>query len=325
MAPLLQIRGLRKEFRIRRAGRDVSVKAVDGVDLEVFPGDTLGLVGESGSGKTTLARCALRLLEPTAGSILFNGVDLLSLNPSALRRKRREFQIIFQDAAASLDPRMTLRETLLEPFEVQGVATLPERESRVRELLEAVSLDPVLLDRLPGSLSGGQQQRVAIARALALKPRLLIADEPVSALDASVQAQILNLLLKLQNRFGLTLILISHSLTVIHYLSTTVAVMYLGRIVEEGPTGQFFTHPRHPYSQLLLQSMPVLDPAARREKPPSIGGEIPTPAAPPAGCHFHPRCPRVMSECRKTYPDLVSWGQDTRVACFLYTSDSGGS
>jgi len=225
----------------------------------------LGLVGESGSGKTTLARCALRLLEPTAGSILFNGVDLLSLNPSALRRKRREFQIIFQDAAASLDPRMTLRETLLEPFEVQGVATLPERESRVRELLEAVSLDPALLDRLPGSLSGGQQQRVAIARALALKPRLLIADEPVSALDASVQAQILNLLLKLQNRFGLTLILISHSLTVIHYLSTTVAVMYLGRIVEEGPTGQFFTYPRHPYSQLLLQSMPVLDPAARRE------------------------------------------------------------
>jgi|SRR6266540_4014052 len=324
MMPLLQIRGLHREFRIRRAGRDVSVRAVDGVDLEVFPGETLGLVGESGSGKTTLARCALRLLEPTAGSILFNGVDLLSLNPSALRLKRREFQIIFQDAAASLDPRMTLHETLLEPFEVQGLATPPERESRIRELLEAVSLDPTFLDRLPGSLSGGQQQRVAIARALALKPRLLIADEPVSALDASVQAQILNLLRELQKRFGLTLILISHSLTVIQYLSTRVAVMYLGRVVEEGPTAEFFGCPRHPYSQLLLQSMPVLDPSARREKT-SIGGEIPTPAAPPAGCHFHPRCPRVMSECRRTYPGLVSWGQDTRVACFLYTSHSGGS
>jgi oligopeptide/dipeptide ABC transporter ATP-binding protein len=318
MAPLLSTRGLRKEFRTSAGGKLVLFPAFDGIDLEIFPGETIGLVGESGCGKTTLARCLLRLLEPSSGSIQFDGTDLRALSPAGLRRMRREFQIIFQDSFGSLDPRMTVSRILSEPFEVQGMGTRQERENWIRELMDAVGLDLSMADRSPGLLSGGQQQRVAIARALALKPRFLIADEPVSALDASVQAQVLNLLADLQRRYGLTLMLISHSLPVVRYLSSRVAVMYLGRIVEEAPSEDFFRSPKHPYSKALVASMPSLDPAARRERT-RLKGEIPSPVSPPSGCHFHPRCPQVMDRCRCEYPRLISITEREKVACFLYS------
>jgi len=316
MEPLLKISGLRKEFR-GASGRPL--RAVDGIDLEVYPGETLGLVGESGCGKTTLARCALRLLEPTAGRICFDGVDLLSISPSDLRRKRREFQIIFQDPLAALDPRMTAGQIIAEPFEVHGLGDRTETETWVRELLEAVALDRSLIRARPASLSGGQQQRVGIARALALRPRLIVADEPVSALDASVQAQILNLMIELQNRFSLTLVLISHSLAVVHYLCTRVVVMYLGRIVEDAPAEDFFRQPLHPYSQLLLRSMPSLELGGGSPQT-AIGGEIPSPLNPPSGCAFHPRCPQAQPKCRDEAPRLEERAPNGKVACFLYTS-----
>src|SRR5438093_1760090 len=319
MTPLLlKAEGLRKEFRIKARGKVVFFPAVDGVDLDIHLGETVGLVGESGCGETTLARCLLRLVEPTSGSIQFDRTDLRALSPESLRRKRREFQFIFQDSFASLDPRMTIHQILSEPFEVQGVGTRKEREIWIHEVMDAVGLDPGLTGRRPSLLSGGQQQRVAIARALALRPRFLIADEPVSALDASVQAQVLNLLADLQKLYGLTLLLISHSLAVVHYLATRVAVMYLGRIVEEAPSEDFFRSPKHPYSQALVASMPVLKPGTRWD-PARLPGEIPSPVNPPSGCHFHPRCPQVMERCRRQYPNLVSISESRKVACFLYS------
>ena len=229
--------------------------------------------------------------------------------------------MVFQDPLASLDPRMTGEALLSEPYELQGLGTPRERKTWIGELMEAVALDSSLAQRLPRSLSGGQQQRVGIARALALKPRLLIADEPVSALDASIQAQILNLLSALRTRYDLTILLISHSLPVIHYLSTRVAVMYLGRIVEEAPADSFFAAPRHPYSQALVQSMPVLDTMFQATRP-VLSGEIPSLAYPPSGCHFHPRCPSVMSVCRNKYPALRASAENAKVACFLYTQET---
>ncbi len=316
MEPLLRIRELRKEFRAA-GGRPFP--AVDGVDLDVFPGETLGLVGESGCGKSTLARCALRLLDPTSGSVSYEGADLLSLGPAELRRKRREIQMVFQDSLATLDPRMTVGRIVAEPLEVHVPGSRAEREARVRELLAVVALDPAMRDRMPSSLSGGQQQRVGIARALALEPRLVFADEPVSALDASVQAQILNLLVELQKRFNLTLVLISHSLAVVHYLCTRVAVMYLGRIVEEAPAPEFFAQPLHPYSRLLLRSMPGLNPESRAPRDISAG-EIPSALNPPAGCAFYPRCPQAMHKCQEVSPRLETCSPGRRAACFLYTS-----
>lgn len=340
MAPLLDIHGLHKHFNTG-LWRQTRIYAVNGIDLQVRAGETLGLVGESGCGKTTLARCAVRLLPASSGSIRFDGVDLSSLPPAALRLKRREFQIIFQDAFDSLDPRMTVGDTLLEPLEAQCVGTKRERERWIRELIDAVALDTDVLSRRPASLSGGQQQRVTIARALALKPRLLVADEPVSALDASVQAQILNLLAELQSRYGLTLILISHALPVVRQLCSRVAVMYLGRIVEEAPADLFFQQPKHPYSELLLRSVPVfgasvfgdipnfLSPATHAlDSPRKFGmspvfkppaGELPSPAAPPSGCAFHPRCPHVQEQCRAEAPKLKPGASGSKVACFLYT------
>ncbi len=314
MEPLLRICGLHKEFRVAGGER---LRAVSGADLEVYPGETIGLVGESGCGKSTLARCALRLLEPTSGAVSFDGVDLLALSPANLRRKRREFQMVFQDPLASLDPRMTVGQIIAEPLEVHGLGSRDERDEQVRRLMAAVALDPGQAGCRPSALSGGQQQRVGIARALALEPRLVVADEPVSALDASVQAQILNLLIELQKRFSLTLILISHALAVVHYLCTRVVVMYLGRIVEEAPAADFFRRPLHPYGQLLLSSMPGLDLGSRplRVAP---AGEMPSPIDPPCGCGFHPRCPQVMPECREQAPGLEARMPHRKVACLLY-------
>jgi oligopeptide/dipeptide ABC transporter ATP-binding protein len=317
MGPLLEIRGLRKEFP-GESGRPL--RAVDDVDLEVKPGESLGLVGESGCGKTTLARCALRLLEPTAGRTLFDGIDLGILSPADLRRKRREFQIIFQDPSAALDPRSTVGQIVAEPFEVHGLGDRKAREKWVRELLDAVALDGSLIHARPGSLSGGQQQRVGIARALALRPRLIVADEPVSALDASVQAQILNLMVDLQTRFSLTLVLISHSLSVVRYLCTRVVVMYLGRIVEDARAGDFFRQPRHPYSQLLLRSVPGQDTGGGSPQTAPFG-EIPSPLNPPRGCAFNPRCPQVQPQCRDEAPRLAERAPSGKVACFLCTSE----
>jgi peptide/nickel transport system ATP-binding protein len=317
MAPILEVRGLQKSFGTGLLQKGRSVRALAGVDLRIEQGETLGVVGESSCGKTTLARCALLLLMPDSGSVYFDGCDLLRLSPAELRARRSEFQMVFQDPFSSLDPRMTVSEVLAEPFDIQKRSKGHSRDGRVLELLEVVALDRSLLGRRPSELSGGQQQRIAIARALALKPRLLVADEPISALDASVRAQILNLLGSLRQSLGLTLILISHSLSAVQYLCTRVAVMYLGRIVEEAPAADFFRGPLHPYSQALLESVPIMNPEQGGKKP-VLAGDVPSPAAPPPGCAFHPRCPRAFARCREESPALRS-SQAGKVACFLYT------
>jgi oligopeptide/dipeptide ABC transporter ATP-binding protein len=319
MTPLLEVRGLHVKFGtgLLRSGR--AVHALAGIDLVVQAGETLGLVGESGCGKTTLARCIMKLQEPVEGSVSFDGCDLSRLAPGELRIRRREFQMIFQDPFASLDPRMTIGEILSEPFEAHGLLDAAGRAARARELLDEVALDPGLLSRRPGELSGGQQQRVAIARSLALKPRLLVADEPVSALDVSVQAQILNLLADLRQRHGLTLILISHALPVVRYLCSRVAVMYLGCIVEEAGAEEFFASPQHPYSRALIDSVPSLELDGTSSVKPVLGGDVPSPASRPPGCPFHPRCPRAFARCPVEVPQLESHTPGRKTACFLYS------
>jgi len=316
MTPILEVRGLRKTFVTADLGPRTEVYAVRGVDLHINPGETAGLVGESGCGKSTLARCAIRLLEPDAGSVFFEGADLSRLSAFDLRQRRRDFQMIFQDPLASLDPRMTVAAAIAEPLEAHRLGTRRERDLRVAELMESVALNPALSGRQPALLSGGQQQRVVIARALALRPRLLLADEPMSALDASVQVQILNLLADLQRRLGLTLMMISHSLALIHYLCSHIRVMYLGKIVEESPAEAFFREPQHPYSRLLLESMPARLGSEFTAR--TSGGDIPSPANPPPGCSFHPRCGHATERCRAGVPELVDQGANRRVACFLY-------
>lgn len=314
MIPILEVRGLKVSYPTGLFRRGRSVHALAGVDLAVEAGESLGLVGESGCGKTTFARCALLLQEPAAGSVYFDGCDLHSLSAVGLRQRRREFQMIFQDPLASLDPRMTVGEILAEPLLIHRLVGRSGSGEKIRELLAVVGLDSSLVARHPKELSGGQQQRIAIARALALRPRLLVADEPVSALDASVQAQVLNLLADIRQRFGLTLILISHSLPVIQYLCSRVAVMYLGRIVEDAPVEDFFLKPKHPYSRGLIESAPRMN-SGRPTPAPALLGEVPSPAAPPPGCVFHPRCPRVIPRCRTESPDLEAI-QKAKVACF---------
>jgi peptide/nickel transport system ATP-binding protein len=309
--PLLRVRGLRKYFPIvRGVFRRVvgQVRAVDDVSFDVHEGETLGLVGESGCGKTTTARCILRAMAPSAGEMLYrtrtgDSVDLAPLTRRALRPLRAEIQMIFQDPFGSLNPRMTLFDNVGEPLLVNGMTDRAARAARVAELLELVGLRPEFMHRFPHAFSGGQRQRIGIARALSTNPRLVVADEPVSALDVSVQAQVLNLLLELQQRLGLTFLFVAHDLSVVRHICDRVAVMYVGRIVELAPAASIFARPRHPYTAALLKAVPVADPRV------PIGdvvlrGEVPSPANPPPGCHFHPRCPHADARCRAEAPAL---------------------
>ena len=325
--PLLQVRNLCKYFPVRGGllRRVVQqVKAVDGVSFEIQRGRTLGLVGESGCGKSTLGRAVLRLHEPTAGKVWLDGKDITALPKSALLPWRRRMQIIFQDPYASLSPRRTVAQSIREPLDVHRIGTRAGRARRVEELLEVVGLSAAVMDRYPHEFSGGQRQRIGIARALALNPSFIVADEPVSALDVSVQSQVLNLIARLQREHGIAFLFISHDLAVIQHVSDDVAVMYLGRIVEMASAAEIYRNPKHPYARALLSAAPVPDPARRRTRM-VLPGDVPSPANPPPGCPFHPRCPQAMAKCRTEVPVLVNTrgaGPLHRVACHLHGSDS---
>ncbi len=320
---LLEVRNLKKYYPVRSGvWSRVSghVKAVDGVALSVYERETLGLVGESGCGKTTVGRLVLRLLEPTAGHVRFDGIDLLALRARDLRRVRRRMQLIFQDPYGSLNPRMTVGAMIGEGPRVHGLARGAELARRVAQLLERVGLPAEYQTRYPHEFSGGQRQRIGIARALALQPRFIVCDEPVSALDVSIQAQILNLLQDLQDELGLAYLFISHDLNVIEHVADRIAVMYLGKIVESAPVDELFATPRHPYTVALMSANPVPDPTRRTART-VLSGDVPSPLSPPAGCAFHTRCPRVMDHCRTTPPPLfrTGSGKDAHaVWCHLY-------
>ena len=306
---LLRVDELRKTFN------EGTLVAVDGVSFSIEKGRTLGLVGESGCGKTTAGRCILRLVEPDAGQVVFDGHDLLELTKTEMRRIRRRLQIVFQDPYGSLDPRMSAGAIAEEPLRVHGVGSRGERRAAVRELFERVGLSPAHTDRYPHEFSGGQRQRLSIARAIALKPDLVVCDEPVSALDVSVQAQIVNLLKDLQESDGLSYLFISHDLSVVGHVSDFVAVMYLGRLVEMGLKAAVFDGPAHPYTRALLAASPVMDPKARGKKL-VLSGDVPDPSDPPTGCHFHPRCPLAERKCREEYPPQVCVSDDHWAKCW---------
>ncbi len=318
MTALLQVTGLTKHFPARH-GKG-GIRAVDGVSFTLKSGETLGVVGESGCGKSTLGRTILRLVEPSSGAVVFDGEDLLSLGPAALRARRRDMQMIFQDPFASLDPRLNVGAIVAEPLVIHDIGDRASRRAAVLELLETVGLEPDAAKLYPHEFSGGQRQRIGIARALALRPRLIIADEPVSALDVSIQSQILNLLVELRQRFGLSYIFISHDLAVVEHVSDTVAVMYLGQIVETAPTEALFARPSHPYTQALISAVPQSEPARRGARM-VLKGEMPNPENPPPGCPFHPRCPKAMDLCGGTVPsetDIGTEGRPHLVRCHLY-------
>ena len=320
MSELLVVEGLEKHFPVTQGlvfQRQVgAVKAVDGVSFTVNAGETLGVVGESGCGKSTMARCVARLLQPTGGKIIFDGRDITTLDRSAMRPIRREMMMVFQDPYASLNPRKRVGAIVGEPLEVHGIGTETERKRRVQELLEIVGLNSEHYNRFPHEFSGGQRQRIGIARALAINPKLIICDEPVSALDVSVQAQILNLLKDLQKDFGLTYIFIAHDLNVVRHVSERVMVMYLGKAVELGSRDQLYREPKHPYSGALLSAVPIADPAlGRSRKPIVLQGDVPSPLNPPKACPFHPRCPRfVDGKCNVDTPLLEPVGGDSHLA-----------
>ena len=317
--PLLSVRNLKKYFPIRRgvlSRVSTYVKAVDDISFDIHKGQTLGLVGESGCGKTTTGRAILRLIEPDAGTLRFDGVELLGLNKQELRRKRRDMQLIFQDPYASLNPRMTIRAIVGEPLAIHHLANGSEREHRVADLLRTVGLDPAVMNRYPHEFSGGQRQRIGIARSLALKPKFIVADEPVSALDVSIQAQIINLLADLQEQFGLTYLFISHAIPVIEHISTRIGVMYLGKLVELGTSLQICLSPKHPYTQALLSAVPIPDPAAKKNRI-VLTGDVPTPIDPPSGCRFHTRCPIAVDRCKIEEPPLRKIEDARDVACHL--------
>ncbi len=324
---ILEIKNVKKYFPIRKGLllREVGqVKAVDDVSFSVRKGETLGLVGESGCGKSTLGRTLIRLYEPTAGEIKFKGEDFLHVKGEHLRKMRRDMQMIFQDPYASLDPRMTVGQILLQPFEIHNVMNSKEREARAKELLEIVGLKASHFNRYPHEFSGGQRQRISIARAVALNPSLIIADEPVSALDVSIQAQVLNLMKDLQEKLGLTYVFISHDLSVIEHLCDRIAVMYLGKIVEIATRDELFSHPQHPYTQALIGAIPRVG-AGKKKMKKSLEGEVPSPINPPKGCPFHTRCPQKMDRCDKDLPILKNYEPNQpqhQTACWLF--EKGG-
>jgi len=318
-APLLRARNIFKQFRVGNSilpGGNTIVHAVDDVSLDVWRGETLGLVGESGCGKSTLGRCLVRLYEITAGKLEFEGVDISVAGTRALRPIRQRMQMVFQDPYSSLNPRRRVADLLAEPLKVHGRRTRAEIKERVAELMRLVELSPDHLNRFPHEFSGGQRQRIGIARAIALEPSLVVADEPVSALDVSIQAQIVNLFADLQDRLGLTYVFIAHDLSVVRQVSTRTAVMYLGSIVESGPTEEIFKSPRHPYSEALISAVPVadLDRTGRRERI-VLQGDVPSPINPPSGCRFHPRCRYATERCRLERPKLAEIEPARLVAC----------
>ena len=328
--PLLEVQEVTKHFPITEGivfkHEVASVKALDGVSLTVRRGETLGIVGESGCGKSTLARVILRLLEPTSGSIRFDGREITRLSERALHPVRRDVQMIFQDPYASLNPRKRVGFIVAEPLEVHGIGTEAERKRRVQDLLEVVGLSPEHYNRFPHEFSGGQRQRIGVARALALNPKLIVADEPVSALDVSVQAQILNLLKDLQAEFGLTYVFIAHDLSVVRHISDRVAVMYLGKLVELSDARDLYAGPRHPYTGALLSAVPIANPRRGRGRSRFVlTGDVPNPINPPSGCRFHPRCPRVRDACAETEPALEPLGVGHEAACFYPLAEAAAA
>ena len=311
---LVEISDLIKHFPA--SGKQM-VRAVDGVSFTINRGETLGLVGESGCGKTTIGRTILRLIEPTGGRICFDGRNLLELNRTEMRELRRRMQIIFQDPYSSLNPRMRIGDIIGEPLAIHKTGDRRERRDRVAELLTVVGLDPDYAGRYPHEFSGGQRQRIGIARALALNPDFIVADEPVSALDVSVQAQVVNLLQDLQEKLGLTYLFISHGLAVVKHISSRVGVMYLGKLVELAPAENIYAKPVHPYTQALLAAIPVPDPSAKKNDFQRLSGDVPTPINPPSGCRFHPRCPHAMERCRFEEPEFTEKSPGHFTACHL--------
>ncbi len=322
-APLLDVRNLVMHFPLtqgiifqRKVG---AVQAVDGVSFSVKRGETLGLVGESGCGKSTTGRAILQLYKPTSGEVNFNGTDLTKLDSGNMRKMRRHLQMIFQDPYASLNPRMTVGNIVSEPMQIHNLVPKQERTKRVQELLQTVGLNPYFANRYPHEFSGGQRQRIGIARALAANPDFIVCDEPVSALDVSIQAQIVNLLEDLQDQFGLTYLFIAHDLSVVRHISDRVAVMYLGKIVELADRNELYENPMHPYTKALLSAIPIPDPVIERQRERIIlTGDVPSPINPPSGCHFHTRCPYVMDVCKQVDPPFTEKADGHFVACHLY-------
>lgn len=318
---IIKVENLKKHFPIQDPlpfkKSKLSVKAVDGVSFEVFRGETLGIVGESGCGKSTMARLINQLIRPTEGQVLFKGQDLAQLNEKEIRASRKSIQMVFQNPYASLDPRKTIKQLIAEPLEIHQVGDKQLRLKRVHELLEVVGLNNYHADRYPHEFSGGQRQRINIARALALNPDVIICDEPVSALDVSVQAQVINLLKDLQKQFSLTYIFISHDLNVVRYMCDRIAVMYLGKIVEMGTYEEIYQNPLHPYTKALLSAVPKENPFEEKERI-LLKGDVPSPVNPPSGCHFHQRCPNALDRCKSDVPELKSYETNQQVACHLY-------
>jgi oligopeptide/dipeptide ABC transporter ATP-binding protein len=318
--PILKLEGLKKHFNTTTGGafnkQKAILKAVDGIDLEVAPGETIGLVGESGCGKTTAGRTILKLYEPTEGKIIFEGEDISKFSPAQMKPLRRQMQMIFQDPFASLNPRQTVGTIVANMFEIQGIKPAGGVENEVRALMERVGLNPEHINRYPHEFSGGQRQRIGVARAIALKPKLIVADEPVSALDVSIQAQVVNLLEDLQNEFKLSYIFVAHDLSVVQHISDRVVVMYLGKVMEQADKANLFAKPRHPYTKALLSAVPVADPIeGRKRERIMLQGDLPSPINPPSGCVFNTRCWKATDKCRTEVPQLLEIAPKHKVAC----------